>query len=315
MKRPPISLVTRLSPEREQEWLEALRAAMPQEDIRPFATLDAAGLEAAEIAIVANPDPGQLARMPRLIWVQSLWAGVERLVADLNDFNVPVVRLVDPELARRMAEAALAWTYYLFRDMPEYARQQRAAQWLQRHYRNPGETRIGILGLGELGAAAAARLVDAGFSVSGWSRSAKHLPGVTCHAGEEGLSRILGGSDIVLCLLPLTPQTAGLLDARRLALLPPGARLVNFARGSLIDTDALLAALDSGALAHAVLDVFEVEPLPVASPLWAHPSVTVLPHISAPTDIVSATSIVAGNIRFYRASGAVPAAVDMRRGY
>lgn len=315
MKTGKIALVTRLSPEGERMWLERLSAAMPDEEIRPFGALSPDERAEVEIAIVANPDPAHLAELPGLVWVHSLWAGVERLVAELGDFRPPIVRLVDPELARTMAEASLAWVYYLFRDMPLYAAQQRAAQWVQHPYRRPDRTTVGVLGLGELGSAAAARLREAGFNVVGWSRNPKDLPGVACRSGEDGLAETLAASDILLCLLPLTGETRNLLDARRLALLPRGAKLINFARGPIIDTDALTEALDRGALGHAVLDVFEVEPLPPGSPLWKHPVVTVLPHISAATDPETATAIVAGNIAAYRADGTLPATVDLRRGY
>jgi glyoxylate/hydroxypyruvate reductase A len=288
---------------------------MPGEDIRAFGALAPEERAAVEIAIVANPDPADLAQLPGLAWVHSLWAGVERLVAELGDFRPPIVRLVDPELARTMSEAALAWTYYVFRDMPLYAAQQRAAQWIQHSYRRPDQTTVGVLGLGELGAAAAARLHDAGFNVAGWSRSPKELPDVTCRSGDDGLAETLAASDILLCLLPLTGETRGLLDTRRLALLPRGAKLINFARGPIIDTPALVAALDRGEVGHAVLDVFDVEPLPSDSPLWRHPGITVLPHVSAATDPDTATAIVAQNIAAYRADGSLPATVDMRRGY
>lgn len=315
MKTGKIALVTRLSPEGEQMWLDRLSAAMPGEDIRAFGSLAPEERAAVEIAIVANPDPADLAQLPGLAWVHSLWAGVERLVAELGDFRPPIVRLVDPELARTMSEAALAWTYYVFRDMPLYAAQQREAQWIQHSYRRPDQTTVGVLGLGELGAAATTRLRDAGFNVAGWSRSPKELPDVTCRSGDDGLAETLAASDILLCLLPLTGQTRGLLDARRLALLPRGAKLINFARGPIIDTPALVAALDRGEVGHAVLDVFDVEPLPSDLPLWRHPAITVLPHVSAATDPDTATAIVAHNIATYRADGSLPATVDMRRGY
>lgn len=310
-----IAFVTRLSPEAEQHWAQHLRAVMPGETISLFGEMTAAERAATDIAIVANPDPADLMQLPGLVWVQSLWAGVERLVAELGDFARPVVRLIDPELARTMAEAVLAWTYYLQRDMPAYARQQRDGIWQQKPYRHPARVNVGVLGLGALGVAAAERLRNAGFNVAGWSRNPKQLDGVTCHHGDAGLNDLLSGSDIVVCLLPLTAQTRGLLNADRLALLPRGAQLINFARGPIIDTTALLAALETGQIDHAVLDVFEIEPLPKASPLWAHPSVTVLPHISGTTDPVTASAIVAGHIRDYREKGIIPAAVDLGRGY
>jgi len=310
-----IALSTRLAPAVETAWLGYLRHAMPDETIDCFHSLTPAQRADVDLAIVANPDPSDLTQLPRLVWVQSLWAGVERLVAELGDFPRPIVRLVDPELARTMAEAALAWTYYLFRDMPLYAAQQRDREWVQHPYKRPDRTTVGVLGLGELGTAAAFHLRDAGFNVAGWSRQQKDLSGVTCCSGDAGLNDLLAQSEILICLLPLTDRTRGLLNAERLRRLPKGARIVNFARGPIIDNAALIAALDSGHIRHAVLDVFEVEPLPAASPFWGHPSVTVLPHISASTDPESAVMIVADHIAAYRRDGTIPQAVDVARGY
>lgn len=319
--RPPIAFLGNLAADEETRYRAALAAALPDERIRPFRALTAAERAAVEVAIVANPDPAEVAQLPGLIWIQSLWAGVERLVRDLKPGTVPIVRLVDPELGRTMAEAVLAWTYYLQRDMPAYRRQQEAGLWRQRPYRAPVDTTVGLLGFGVLGRAAADRLVRAGFRVAAWSRSAPSMSAagsasaIETWAGPEGLTRLLGRSDIAVCLLPLTPETRGLLDAARLAELKPGAALINVARGGIIVTEALLAALDAGHLDHAVLDVFETEPLPAASPLWRHPGITVLPHVTAPTNPVTAAAVVAGNLRAYRTTGQIPAAVDVRRGY
>ncbi|KMO31673.1 2-hydroxyacid dehydrogenase [Methylobacterium variabile] len=312
----PIAFLGTLDAEEEADFLAALAEALPEESIRPFRTLDAGAREAVRIAIVANPDPAEVARLPNLAWIQSLWAGVERLVRDLGTGAAPIIRLIDPELARTMAEAVLAWTYYLQRDMPAYRRQQEAGTWRQLAYRPPAETHVGLLGFGALGTAAAERLTQAGFRVAAWSRSPKALPpGVAGFSGADGLPSLLAQSDIVVCLLPLTGETRGLLDAARLAATKPGAGLINFGRGPIVATDALLAALDAGQLSHAVLDVFEVEPLPPGSPLWRHPGVTVLPHISGPTTPRSAAAVVAGNVRAYRETGRIPAAVDVGRGY
>lgn len=298
----------------EAEYREVLAAAMPEERIVPFRLMDEAEREAARVAIVANPDPAEVAALPGLVWVQSLWAGVERLV-NAFDRPLPVVRLVDREMARTMAEAVLAWTYYLQRDMPAYARQQRARVWRPHPYRKPADVTVGLLGLGALGIAAAERLREAGFRVAGWSRSPKAVPGIEAVHGMAALPAMLARCDILVCLMPLTPETRGLVNAERLAALKPGAALINFARGPIVVTADLIAALDSGHLAHAVLDVFEVEPLPAESPLWSHPGVTVLPHISGPTDMPSAAATVAANLRVYRRTGQPPQGIDTARGY
>ncbi|OYD60620.1 UNVERIFIED_ORG: glyoxylate/hydroxypyruvate reductase A [Burkholderia sp. CF145] len=310
-----IALVSRIRVDQESGYLSALATAMPDEKITLFRSMSAAQRARARIAIVANPDPADVAALPNLAWVQSLWAGVEQLVAAWPANGPPIVHLVDREMSRTMAEAVLAWTYYLQRDMPAYARQQRENAWCQRAYRKPSDMTVGILGLGALGTDATARLTQAGFKVAGWSRSAKALPGVTTFSDDDGLIEMLRVSDIVVCLVPLTAQTRGLLHARRLAAMKVGAALINFARGPVVVTRDLLVSLDSGHLSHAVLDVFEEEPLAPDSRLWRHPDVTVLPHISAPTDFGTAAAVIAENVARYRQTERLPGGVDVARGY
>lgn len=311
----PIAFVSRMNAETEAVWKHALRAAMPQEEILAFSELTNEQRRAVDFAIVANPDPADIAALPGLTWIHSLWAGVERLVLELGDKAPPIVRLKDPELSRVMAEAVLAWTYYLQRDMPAYRDNQQKTLWQEFDYRHPREMTVGLLGLGALGTAAAERLRHAGFNVAGWSRSAKAIGGVETLTGDDGLQTLLEKSDILVCLVPLTDATRGLLDAGRLAAMKNGAALINFARGAVIIAEDLIAALDSGRLSHAVLDVFEQEPLPVSSAFWQHPKVTVLPHISAPTSRESSARIVAGNVYTWRETGTLPETVDMARGY
>ncbi|MCZ4431341.1 glyoxylate/hydroxypyruvate reductase A [Agrobacterium sp. SOY23] len=311
----PIAFVSRMNAETESVWKEALRTAMPQEKILSFSELTDDQKLAVDFAIVANPDPADIAALPGLTWIHSLWAGVERLVLELGEKTPPIVRLKDPELSRVMAEAVLAWTYYLQRDMPAYRENQQKALWQELDYRHPGEMTIGLLGLGALGTAAAQRLTHAGFNVAGWSRSDKAIAGVETLTGDDGLQILLKKSDILVCLVPLTDATRGLLDARRLTAMKQGAALINFARGAVIVANDLIATLDSGRLSHAVLDVFEQEPLPAASPFWRHPKITVLPHISAPTSRESSARIVAGNVRIWRETSNLPETVDMARGY
>ena len=308
----PIALVMR---EPISGWQQAIASLLPEERIVPFADLQEDEKAAVEIAVVANPDPAEVAELPNLTWIHSLWAGVERLVAELGPKAPPIVRLVDPELGRTMAEAVLAWTYYIHRGMPTYRMQQQSAVWQPLPYVKPQDFTVGILGLGALGVKAAERLQEADFVVKGWSRSPKTCPGVETFAGNDGLEALLAASDVVICLVPLTSETRGLVDARRLAQFKPGASIINFARGPVIVEADLVEALDTGRLSHAVLDVFDTEPLPEQSPFWAHPKVTVLPHISGPTDRATAAANVAGNIRAYRASGKMPATVDPVLGY
>jgi len=311
----PIVLVTRLKPAEESAWLDELAAALPEERFAVFRALSPQERAEADIAVVADPDPADVAALPKVKWIHGLWAGVERLVAELGPGAPRVVRLMDPELSRTMAEAVLAWTHYLQRDMPAYRRQQHDREWRQLPYRAPETLTIGLLGLGVLGTAAARRLIEAGFPVMGWSRSQREIAGAVCLSGDSGLERLLNTADIVVCLVPQTPATRGLIGAGRLNAMKPGAALINFARGPVVVADDVVAALDSGRLSHAVLDVFDVEPLPADSPLWDHPAITVLPHISAPTNRRSASKIVAANIRRYRRTGQLPPVVDREQGY
>lgn len=306
----PIVFTGRIDAEESVIWLDALRAALPDAEIvTPEMVGDA---QAVELAIVANPDPAVLKPYVNLKWVHSVWAGVERLLAELPA-DLPIVRLVDPELSRIMGEAVLAWTLCLQRDMPAYARQQSAGVWAQRPYRAPSSLTVGVLGQGQMGLSAAARLRDAGFHVIGWGRTSREAE-TKILSGSDGLDECLRRADIVVCLLPLTPDTRRLLDRRRFARMRAGAALINFGRGAIVDTEALIEALDAH-LSHAVLDVFVTEPLPEASPLWTHDKVTVLPHISAPTNPHTAAAIVAGNIRRWRATGDMPTPIDRSRGY
>ena len=200
--------------------------------------------------------------------------------------------------------------------MPLYRRQQSAKLWQQRPYCAPSTIKDGLLGLGALGTAAADRLSRADFAVSGWSRSPKSIDGIDCLHGDEGLRQLLSQSDIVVCLLPLTTDTISLLNAERLGWMKEGASLVNFARGRIIAVAALLARLGARHLGHAVLDVFDQESLLSEDlPLWDHPDITVLPHISAPTDLQSASRIVADNIKSYHKTNAIPHSIDIAGGH
>lgn len=296
-------------------WVVALQQAMPRLRVVLLADMDEAEKAACTVAVVANPDPALLSQLPKLRWMHSVWAGVERLVAGFGNTGIKIVRLVDPQLAETMAEAVLMATLYLHRDMPAYARQQGLQVWQALDYVRPDKKTVGLLGLGALGEAASRRLLGAGFKVDGWSRQPKHLAGVNCLTGESGFNELLAQADILVCLLPLTPHTRGLLDADALARLRPGASLINFARGPIVVDEALRAALDSGHLKHAVLDVFATEPLPAGEWPWRHPRVTVLPHCSAPTDRDTASAIVAANIGRYLADGTLPTSVDTSQGY
>lgn len=311
---PPIAFCHQLSPAEARAWREALSAADPALPIVEFAELSAAQRAGVEVALVANPDPAALTGLSGLRWVQSLWAGVDSLLPRVPA-HVAIVRMRDPGMIETMAEAVLTWTLYLHRELPQYLAQQARAEWRQRPLRPAAERRVTLLGLGDMGMAAARRLQQQGFPVRAYRRAPAETTPVPCAYGAAGLDALLADTDVLVLLLPLTDATRGLLNARRLARLPAGASLINFARGALIDDAALLDALDAGHLDHAVLDVFATEPLPPEHRYWRHPRVTVTPHVSAPTPKSSAAPIAAANLRRYLDTGEIPSAVDRTRGY
>jgi len=301
------------------DWQQSLRAALPEARwLGRDEALAVAGT--VQVAVVANPPPGSLRGLPALQLIQSLWAGVDRLLRDPTlPRDVPVARMVDPAMNAAMAETALWAALSLHRDHFDYARSQRERRWQPRPQRRADELRVLVLGLGQMGLGTARRLAQQGYRVSGWSlrprAAATELAGIDCHHGSAALGALLARSDIVVNLLPLTPATHGLLDARLFAALPRGAAVVNLARGAhVVDAD-LLAALDSGQVGHAVLDVFHQEPLPAEHRYWSHPQVTVLPHVAAQTDPRSAAQVVAANVRALFAGRPLAHLVSRERGY
>lgn len=304
------------------DWAAALRAALPGH--RLCLARGEAPDDTIEAAIVANPPPGGLAGLPRLRLIQSLWAGVDRLLADASlPAGVPIARMVDPAMNQAMAETALWATLSLHRGFFAYGGQQRAGQWRQRAQRRADEVPVLVLGFGQMGRAVARALLRQAYPVAAWRRGASPmdepadpmLAGVEVHTGPAALEAALPRAQVLVNLLPLTPDTRGLLDARLLAALPRGAGLVNLARGAhLVDAD-LLAALASGQVGHAVLDVFQAEPLPAAHPYWQHPQVTVLPHVAALTDARSAAAAVARNIQALACGAPLQHEVQRQAGY
>lgn len=296
-----------------ETWRAALAAALPGEHLL---TSSAGAADDIEVAIVANPRPGALAGLPRLRLIQSLWAGVDRLLADPTlPAGVPIVRMVDPAMNAAMAETALWAVLALHRGFFRYARLQGEGRWAPHGQRRADEQVVVVLGLGQMGRGTALRLAAQGYRVRGWSTRPTAIEGIETHAGEAALDSLLAQADIVLNLLPLTPATRGLFDAARLGRMKTGAGLVNLARGAHVVEADLLAALDAGRLRHAVLDVFQTEPLPVGHAFWSHPRVTVLPHAAAQTDPRSAAGVVAANLRAWRAGRPLANLVDRQRGY
>jgi glyoxylate/hydroxypyruvate reductase A len=266
--------------------------------------------------VTATPEPKALAAIPGLEVVFSINAGVDALLReDVLPATLPLVRLVDPAMTAAMTEYVLGAVLACHRHLPLYSAQQRQSIWRQLPEKLAQTRPVGILGLGELGQSAAARLTANGFPTQGWSRSRHDIAGVMCRSGRDGLDSVLRSSEILVNVLPLTPDTDGLLDRLALAKLPRGAWLINVGRGRhIVETD-LLAALDEGGLAGAVLDVFEVEPLPPGHPFWSHPRILLTPHVSAPTSVETAARVIAGNLLGYEAGEPLRNVVDRTAGY
>jgi len=310
----PLRILFISTAETAERWEAPLRAALPGDELHFEA--DAVAPEDVDVVLTAAPERGALAPFTRLKLIQSMWMGVETLVADPTlPRDVPLARMIDPSMTRAMVETAAAHVLNAHLRLDDLARQQREARW--KLLRNPtadGRT-VGILGMGELGMAVAEILRLLGFRVRGWSRTPKDVEGVESFSGAAELSAFLSGSEILVVLVPLTPATAGMIDAGFLARLPEGAVLINLARGAVVNDDDLLAALDSGRLRHAVLDVFNVEPLPPDHRYWRHVRVTVTPHMAALTNPHTAAAFVAENLRRLRAGEELLGLVDRGRGY
>jgi glyoxylate/hydroxypyruvate reductase len=280
-------------------------------------TRDAYKPEDIDYVLSFRPAPGFLATLPNLKAVFSLGAGVDGFLAD-KDYprKVPLVRFVDHTLSREMAQFVVMHVLIHHRQQRYFDQAQKDAKWRQTiPPRRTEDTRIGILGLGEIGQLAGERLRDLDFPVSGWSRSRKTVDGIKSYAGASELDAFLASTDILVCLLPLTPDTRGILNNATFAKLPNGAFVINVARGGHLIEPDLIAALDSGHLSGAVLDVFQTEPLPEDSPLWKHPKVTATPHVAAISDPRVAAKYVHDRIVKQQAGEALDNLVDLEKGY
>lgn len=296
------------------QWITALHQQAP--DLRIELWPEIADPATVEFALVWKHPAGELAKFPRLRCISSLGAGVDALLQDKElPAGVPLVRIVDSELKQSMAEYVCLGALMHFRQFDGYRAQQAARNWQPRPIGHIGTMRVGILGLGELGSHVAGKLAGLGFSVHGWSRSAKACQGVRSYCGDEGLAAFLAISDILVCLLPLTPATRDILNIKLFRQLPAGAFLINVARGEhLVEAD-LLAAIDSGQLSGALLDVFRQEPLPSEHPFWGHPRIGITPHSASITNPESAVLQILDN--YHRTLSGQPLLnqVDPRRGY
>ena len=313
-----IAFDARLDGAERADWWRALTDALPDDDWLDPAIegTQSARWREADIAVVANPLPGRLAGCGQLQLIQSLWAGVDRLMADATlPQAVPIARMVDPMMNKAMAETAAWAVLSLHRRAFDYAAQQRQTLWRQLPQKRVDEVSVLVLGLGQMGRTTALQLAALGYRVGGWSARPQQVDGIAASAGWAALPAALGGADVVVNLLPLTDDTRGLFDRTRLAQMRAGASLVNLARGAHVVEKDLLVALNEGRLAHAVLDVFDNEPLPATHVFWFHPHITVWPHAAAQTDLRSAAAVVAANVEAVRRGEPAAHCVDRLRGY
>lgn len=294
-------------------WRTALARRLPEVDLRIWPDLGPPG--SVDAALVWDPPAGLLGSLPNLRAILSLGAGVDGLLRDPTLPDVPITRMVEPSMSFGMAEYVLAAVLRYHRDLDLYAARQARREWRLELPRPPAERTIGILGAGALGSATAAMLVRHGFRVLAWARSPRTLPGVAVLGGADGLDALLAQADMLVCMLPLTAQTEGILSRDLFVRAKPGLRLIHVGRGAQLVEADLLAALDGGALAAATLDVFATEPLPDDHPFWAHPKITVTPHTASYSQPESAAEAVAENLRRLQRGEPLLHVVDRARGY
>lgn len=297
-----------------EHWLEAFAAKMPELEVRVWP--DVGDRAEVDVLFTVRIAKGEVARFPNLKFVSLIAAGADRLLADPDiPGHLPIVRAVNPEMALTMK----AWVVYQVvrhhREMARYEADQAAHRWNRLAVVPPRKVRIGIMGLGVLGGAAARALVDFGFDVAGWTRRGRGIEGIEDFIGLDGLRPFLARSDILVSILPFTTDTDGVLDADAFAALPKGAYVINCGRGELVVEDDLKMALDSGHLSGAALDVFRQEPLPPDHPFWAHPLITITPHNASTGSAWYAVDVVIENIRRLEAGQPLVATVDREAGY
>ena len=309
-----MALLFRSSVDSAALWSGQLARLMPGLDIRVWPQIGDPA--AVDYALVWRPEPGLLASLPNLKLILSLGAGVDHILLDPKlPRDVPIVRLVDAYLTDAMSEYVALQVLRLHRRDLDYRAQQQARVWRQLPQPNAGERPVGILGFGEIGQDVARKLKALGFPVSGWGRHPRTLAGFATFAGADGLPRLLAQSEILVCLLPLTSETRGILNAQNFAQLPRGAGLINAGRGAHLVEEDLIPALDRGQLSAATLDVFCEEPLPPGHPFWDDPRILVTPHIAGTTNPATAAPIVLDTIRRFQAGGPLLNQVDPTRGY
>ena len=281
------------------DWQEALASLEPELEFKIWPDLGKPS--EIEVALVWNHPAGALGLLPNLKLIQSLGAGIDHVLTDPRlPKNVPIARLVDTELTRQMVEYVVLAVLNRHRRIDELRRAQFSGDWQVIQPVPIGRSRVGLLGFGHMGQAASNALVNLGFNVTVWTRTPRSAGSLTSYHGSEGFPQVLQTSDILICLLPLTPKTHGLLNAKAFAALPAEAYVINVARGAHLVDEDLLAAIDNGHLSGAWLDVFDEEPLPPDHSFWAHPQIVMTPHLAALTVASSAATQVINNLRLVR---------------
>jgi len=295
-------------------WLAGLAAAIPELEVRRWP--DAGDVSEIDYGLAWRTPAGAMSGLPSLRAIFSMGAGIEHVLKDTTiPQDLPLVRMVDPALENGMREFVMLRVLHYHRRIPELEANQRRGEWKELYPKLPEDQRVSVLGLGALGGACAAALAGLGFDVAGWSRSPKDIPGVKSFVGADGFRQVLARSDILVSILPWTPETDGLLNAAAFAAMPKGSYLINTGRGRHVVEQDLLDALDSGHIAGASLDVFETEPLPAGHRFWTHPSVSVTPHCCAVTYPKSASRQIAEGIRRDLAGLPLLNLADRSRGY
>ena len=299
-------------PDRKLDDLQQrLTQALPDSRIEIWP--DISDASAVEFAVVWKQPPGSLAALPNLKAIQCFGAGVDAILSDSTLPALPIARIVDPTLTQTMVRYLDSVVNHYRLRLDLFIAQQQQQLWQAKSPRR--FQHICMLGLGELGSAAASHFAALGYQVSGWSRTAKQLEGIQCFSAEAELTAAVAQADIVICLLPLTPATESLLDTVFFSRLKAGAILINVARGAIVDDEALLAALNNGQLQAACLDVFRQEPLPAQHPFWQHPAILITPHVSAVTNVSTVVAQIADNYRRSQRGELMANLVDISKGY
>ena len=295
-------------------WKEHISSLLPEMEI--FLAEETVDKSTIDFAIVWKPGPGWLKTFPNLKCIVSIGAGIDHILCDPDlPREIPIIRTTGRDLSLRMREYVTLHVLRLHRRLPEVEAVQTQREWLQIVEPPANERKVGIMGLGNLGADCAYALTKIGFDVAGWARSEKSIESVTCFVGDAQLTDFLNRTEILVCMLPLTPETEGILNADLFKKLPKGARIINVARGQHLVDDDLLEAIKSGDIAAATLDVFHQEPLPIDHLFWDHPDILVTPHIASLIDPAAGGERIAENIRAFNKGEYLADLVPLDRGY